>query len=170
MLSSTDSSTAYETQCLMEGIRSQMRFVRGDIDGEQLKGLLEALLQRLKYVVDWRLTLRWALEVDGVAMHFPTRIGQDGMLTWGTPQVLADEAENWSRNVDIPQCYTHLVGYVERSLEPEERAAVHAELAAALAMGDIGLTGILSGLYVPLWFTEPELRGMLMRLMRSLGA
>ncbi len=47
---------------------------------------------------------------------------------------------------------------------------MHGVLAAALAMVGIGLTGILSGLYVPRGFTEPELRVMLRRLMRSLGA
>jgi hypothetical protein len=165
VLSSMSSSTLYEVDCVIDGISSQKESVRRGIDGRQLKVLLEELLQQLEDAADLmrpesKLKLCWNVAVAGMALRFPTRIGpmhigRDG-LKWGAPHVLADGVE----------------GYVERSLEPDERAAVRSVLAAAVAaaggFAKIPLEGI-EGLYVPRGFGLPPLRFMLRALMRSLA-
>jgi hypothetical protein len=160
VLSSTSSSTLYEIECLMDGISSQKPFGWGGIDGKQLKVLLEELLQQLEDAADSmrpesKVKLCWNVTVAGMALRFPTRIGRVG-LKWGAPQVWADGVE----------------GYVERSLEPDERAAVRAVLAAAVkAAGGVAMIRLegIGGLYVPRGFGLDMLHFMLKALMRSLA-
>jgi hypothetical protein len=158
VLAYSASSALYEVDCLIDGISSQKESGRGGIDGRQLKVLLEELLQQLEDAADSmrpesKLKLCWNVTVAGMAVRFPTRIGQFG-LKWAPPQVWADGVE----------------GYVERRLEPEERAAVRSVLAAAVAAAG-GVAKIphegIEGLYVPRGFGLRMLHFMVRALMSS---